>query len=123
MKVSKPITKKRGRITSSKWRFKDYCSADSGAIAELEVCAKLLRKGFEVYRSVSPASSCDLIAFNKKKNELFRVEVRTGKIRKDGEITYPTSNCDKYDIMAVFIKKSEFNSKVKNKIVFIPELR
>lgn len=48
-----------------------------GAISELVVAADLMRRGFEVYRALSPASSCDLLAQPRGGSQL-RIEVRTG---------------------------------------------
>ena len=47
-----------------------------GAVSELQVSADLLSKGYDVFRSVSPTSSCDLAILQDGK--LLRVEVRTG---------------------------------------------
>lgn len=48
-----------------------------GAICELQVCADMLRLGFDVFRSVSPHAKCDLIAM--REGKFFRVEVRAAK--------------------------------------------
>lgn len=71
-----------------------------GAIAELLVSADLVRKGYEVFRAVSPASSCDLVAL--LQGTATRVEVRTALRRTDGSIQVPAQARDKgrYDIMA-----------------------
>jgi hypothetical protein len=63
------------------------CPATTGAIAELVVCADLLKRGFEVFRAVSPACSCDLVAL--RDGQLQRIEVKTGfdYVRKDGGVT------------------------------------
>ena len=42
---------------------KQVSPATRGAIAELRVATDLLARGYHVFRSVSPASPCDLIAF------------------------------------------------------------
>lgn len=47
-----------------------------GAISEIMVSADLMKKGYEVYRAISPASHCDLIAI--KDDEIHKYEVRTG---------------------------------------------
>jgi hypothetical protein len=49
--------------------------AKKGALTELIVCADLISKGYDVFRAVSPACPCDLVAA--KKNVLIRVEVRS----------------------------------------------
>ena len=47
-----------------------------GALHELVVAVDLLKKGYAVFRSLSPACSCDLAILKEKR--LLRVEVKTG---------------------------------------------
>src|SRR3990167_9036150 len=47
-----------------------------GAIQELRVSVDLLKKGFEVFRVLSPICSCDVLV--KKENKIFSVEVKSG---------------------------------------------
>ena len=61
---------------------KSLCAGTRGAIGELRVCADLLSKGYEVFRAVSPACSCDLVIA--KNGNLLTVEVRTGFRTKIG---------------------------------------
>jgi len=56
-----------------------------GAIGELRVAIDLMSKGFDVFRALSPAASCDLLVM--KEGKLFDIEVKsaarspvTGKI-------------------------------------------
>ena len=52
-----------------------------GAFRELIVAADLMSKGIEIYRAMSPSSSCDLVA---KHRELFYgVEVKTAVLRRN----------------------------------------
>jgi PD-(D/E)XK endonuclease len=51
-----------------------------GAISELIVCADLIRRGFEVFRSVSQDCSSDLVVL--KDGKIERVEVKTGRSNK-----------------------------------------
>jgi len=53
-----------------------------GALGELRVSADLMMRGYEVFRAVSPAASCDLIAI--KDGRLLRIESRTAAYKKDG---------------------------------------
>lgn len=53
----------------------------SGAIGELVVCGKLLAFGYEVFRAVSPATSCDLLVL--KNGRTCSIEVRRGLWRAD----------------------------------------
>src|SRR5229473_1308913 len=41
-------------------QFPDLSASKVGAISELVVTADLLAKGFDVFRALSPAASCDL---------------------------------------------------------------
>lgn len=49
-----------------------------GSISELKVSIDLMGKGYSVFRALSPACFCDLIAI--KDNEYMLLEVRTGYI-------------------------------------------
>lgn len=55
---------------------KGNSSGTIGAISELVAAIDLGRKGYEVFRAISPAASCDLIAL--KNTFTYRIEVRTG---------------------------------------------
>jgi len=60
-------------------------SSTSGAFSEFIVCVDLMKRGYEVFRAVSPANSCDLIAL--KPGAMKRIEVRTGNYSK-GKISF-----------------------------------
>jgi len=66
-------------------------SSTVGAIAEIIVSAELMKRGFEVYRAMSPASYSDLIAISG--DNIYKIEVRTGRYRKDKDgnliLSYP----------------------------------
>lgn len=47
-----------------------------GAITEIEIAADLMKKGYFVFRALSPACFCDLIAI--KNNKFLKIECRTG---------------------------------------------
>lgn len=90
----------------------NICAGTLGAVHELVICIDLLKKGYEVFRSVSPACSCDLaIIFEGK---LFRVEVTTGSYNCSGNITYPKKNKNKFDILAICFKNGN--------IIYKPDL-
>jgi hypothetical protein len=65
----------------------------TGAISELRVAVDLLLKGFEVFRAVSPACSCDLIAMREGKTPI-RIEVRPANFQINGRLTFPRSRKD-----------------------------
>ncbi len=102
--------KKHNGVSSSGYNLS---TPTVGTIAELKVSTDLLIKGFEVFRSLSPACSCDL-AILKNKN-LIRVEVRTGYKNNKGKILFPKKDSDlnRQDVFAVV---------VKNEIFYIPEI-
>ncbi len=51
------------------------CTATTGAISEMAVSLDLLCRGYEVFRSLSPACSCDLII--SRNGTCIRTEVKT----------------------------------------------
>lgn len=72
-----------------------------GAIGELAVAADLLRRGFEVYRAVSPAASCDLLV--QRDGSVYRVEVRATRRDRTGGLQNRVTSKDlgRYDVMAL----------------------
>lgn len=75
-----------------------------GALSELLVCADLLKRGYEVFRAVSPSCSCDLIALKNK--VCMRVEVRTGYQTPRGPSCADKNNPnrkERHEILAVVV--------------------
>ena len=70
-----------------------------GAIHELVVATDLLKMGFHVFRSLSPACPCDLAILSN--NKLIRVEVTTGYRSIGGNIQHNKKDIGKFDILAV----------------------
>ena len=72
----------------------------TGTIAELQVSMDLLLKGYEVFRALSPSTSCDLAVL--REGQLLRIEVRTVAARKNGDIVCPNKPKDagRHDIFA-----------------------
>ena len=75
-------------------------NATVGAAGELLVCSVLMMNGFHVFRSQSPACSCDVIAM--KDNRIYRIEITTGYRGING-IAFPRHNTDNYDVMAIIL--------------------
>lgn len=96
-----------------KGAYKGISAASVGAIAELAVSADLLKKGYAVFRSVSPSCSCDLIAMKGKK--VLRVEVKSGYQNKDGRIQCAKPKQVNYDILAIVLHQ-------KDTIIYKPTL-
>ena len=93
-------------------------SGQVGAMSELYVCADLIKRGFDVFRSVSPACFCDLIAI--KNDKVFKIEVKTGSIvKKDGKLAAMPhiKYIDRIDLIAIVIKKKvRYFDSSKNKV-------
>lgn len=92
-------------------------SGTVGVLSEYLASIDLMKKGYEVYRAMSPASSSDLIL--KKNNKFISIEVRTGKLKinnekNDVKLHYPKHHM-RSDHFAIVIPE-------KNKIIYIPEL-
>lgn len=86
-----------------------------GTYGELLVSADLIKKGWYVYRALSPHSPCDLIAV--KGQLIKRIEVTLGKRVTEGKISFNPHNdtATGFDIVAVVIAND-------NSVVYIPEL-
>jgi hypothetical protein len=86
-----------------------------GAIAELAVAVDLMRRGFSVYRALSPASDCDLAVV--KDQQLLRVEVKAGT--RQGENSYRANvrpeQEGKFDVLAIYLP-------AENLVVYKPSL-
>lgn len=74
----------------------------------------LYKKGYEVFRSTSPNSSCDLVAL--KSGESFKVEVKTGALnpRSGGLYHSAIKKTNKYDVLAIVLNETT--------VVYKPEL-
>jgi hypothetical protein len=75
-------------------------NSNAGAAGELVVCSDLLWRGLNVYRSVSPHASADIVVLIGEAEERLRVEVRCGVLTEDGEVRYSPPNRE-FDILAV----------------------
>lgn len=84
-----------------------------GAMAELVVCADLLRRGYDVFRSMSANAACDLIA-GTDSGRLCRVEVKSA-VKRDGKTRFKMHRFDrtKHDILAlVFLREGRIEYSV-----------
>lgn len=61
-------------------------TSTTGAISELLAAAQLMQNGFEVFRALSPAASCDLLAL--KDGAFYKFEVKTSSKLRNGQWTY-----------------------------------
>jgi hypothetical protein len=76
-----------------------------GAYSELIASADLLRRGYEVYRAVSPTCSSDLVAI--KDGKRLTIEVRTARRSRTGTLHYSTRSfrSDHYALVEVAASK------------------
>jgi hypothetical protein len=74
-----------------------------GALGEILVSADLMKKGYEVYRAMSPSSSCDVLA--RKNEKFYSVEVRTGYKSLDGSKVTTNRVNIKADILAIVLHR------------------
>lgn len=80
-------------------------SGTVGAISELAVAVDLMEKGYEVFRALSPSSTCDLAIL--AETRLLRIEVRTGSLTTVGKLSFPWQeerDQGRHDILAVRLK-------------------
>lgn len=83
-----------------------------GAIGELAVSIDLMKKGFEVYRALSPSSSCDVLAL--KGGKSYPLEIRTGYYiggeKKEKLVYLPISIKAPY--LAVLVRKKSGGEEI-----------
>lgn len=84
----------------------------TGAIHEILVAADLMRRGYHVFRAMSPASPCDLAILGD--GRLVRVEVTTGHRSVRGNLTHPPKKPGTHDLLAIVEKDG--------KITYRPEM-
>ncbi len=82
-----------------------------GAVHELNVSIDLMRKGWHVFRALSPACPADLVAY--KAPHLLKIQVTKAR-RKNRKIQYDPHKGEPFDILAL--------SFLSGKIIYIPEL-
>src|SRR5882724_7783737 len=101
-------------------QFHGVASSTVGAIRELDVASDLLKKGSEVFRSLSPACSADLVIC--KNGFTFRVEVKSCFLTTTNKMI-PYTRKMRADILALVTPQSiyyepepeELCSRVKHK--------
>jgi hypothetical protein len=84
--------------------FAGLMAGDVGALSELLASADLIRRGFHVFRAVSPSAPCDLIAVSEQGT--FRVEVKTAGRKANGGIVRPKISArvrTRFDVVAYVV--------------------
>lgn len=72
-----------------------------GAIAELIVAVDLMKKGYHVFRSMSPSCPYDLITF--RGEEIKRLEVKTAYKTLSGKLYHPKLRNQTFDHLALVV--------------------
>ncbi len=102
--ANKKVTMCSAACRNKKWKperetFKlGIPCATVGAVAELMVAVELFKLGYEVYRPLSFAASCDLIAL--KDGIIFRIEVKTARYAGD-KLVHPVKNIRSENLVLV----------------------
>jgi hypothetical protein len=96
--------------------FSHLSTGTLGAASELIASTKLIIDGFEVYRALSPSSSCDLIAI--KDGLIYDIEVRTGIRTGRGQVS-----CSKHNIRAKYLVVVVHNKDGTHDLICTPEFR
>lgn len=79
-----------------------------GCIGEMLVCADLMQKGWDVYRSISPHAPVDLMARRDRKT--VAVEVRSGRKKLDGRVVFGKPLREKsWEVIAVVLPDGEIH--------------
>ena len=89
--------------TTGRYSDKSITGGTVGAISELSISADLMKKGYAVFRALSPSCFCDLVAFKNKKS-LF-IDVKTGYKGLSGNYNFPKNIQDNTDLFAIYIRK------------------
>lgn len=94
-----------------------------GCVAEMQVTADLLCRGFEVFRPVHPFSSCDLVYVSE--GRLVRVEVKSTTLDSDNFPTCDvTRNTGKFDMLASVLPDGSIQYRAHGRfgdLVTLPE--
>ena len=79
-------------------------SGTRGALSELLACADLMRRGFHVFRAVSPSCPCDLVVWGQN-GTVLRIEVKSaGRNPSTGTILAATSKRNEFDVICYVLE-------------------
>lgn len=87
--------------------FENLSPYQAAAVSEMVVATEMLLRGFDIYKSVTSAGMCDLVAINRSDEKITRIEVKTARKTPSGKYLHSPARKNKYDILAlVFPDKS-----------------
>lgn len=99
---SKPCWPSSVPIAFDEQMPKGLSTGTLGALAELAVCVDLMRRGYAVFRALSPACYCDIIA--RKFETVWEIEVRTG-YERNGHLYTTKGHDDRVNCFALWNKE------------------
>lgn len=73
-------------------------------IKEMIVAVDLLKKGFDVYRSLTAGGLCDLVAVSRQDGASTRIEVKSASLWRTGRVTHSPTHRNSYDVLALVFK-------------------
>lgn len=79
----------------------------AGGISELLVAVDLLRRGLDVYQSMTTGGQCDLVAINRVTERVLRIEVKSAKRDGNGRIICGIGATNKFDVLAKVLPSGE----------------
>lgn len=83
------------------------CSNVAGALAEMLVCVDLMKRGLDVYRSISPSGRCDVVAICRDSGAVNRIEVKCGTRNQAGKVTCQVGKHNSFDTLAMVVGDGE----------------
>lgn len=75
-------------------------SGTVGAISELEISSDLMKKGYSIFRSLSPSCFCDIVAI--KNEKILKIEIRTGYMTNKEKIFFPRKKHGEIDLFGIY---------------------
>lgn len=99
---SEKCRKERNNIITGRKSRLEIPTGTVGSVSEMLVAVDLMRKGYAVFRALSPACFCDLICI--KNGTVLKIECRTGYKHPFSEkIHFPRKTWGDIDLIAVFV--------------------
>ena len=89
------------KLYGGKGSFDNLSTGTVGALSELMVSSDLLKKGYAVFRALSPSCFCDLIAIKNKR--IIRIEVRTAYMSMKRKVNFPNIKHGEIDCFGLYV--------------------
>lgn len=73
-------------------------------IKEMIVAVDLLRKGYDVYRSLTAGGLCDLVVVDRTNGKCTRLEVKSASVWRTGRVSHSPTGRNSFDALALVFK-------------------